>query len=155
VLRGNSSATYFGLRTSTSGGMGVAEDVDVTEPDETTSLLRPALRQPAPTIAIDSSAVSRPQSVATLCEEPSLPLEPPCPDRPSSSIENRPLLSFESRPPSSYSISFPTSRGDYHSSDVHNHFSSIVKALEWGRAVNDSVKKFLQASFPWSEILSF
>jgi hypothetical protein len=78
----------------------------------------PALRQPAPTIAIDSSAVS-PQSVATLCKEPSLSLDL-CPDHPSLSIENRPLLSFESRPTSSCSISFPTLRGDDHSSHVHN-----------------------------------
>ena len=99
--------------------MGVAGRVDITEPDEATSLLRPALRQPAPTIAIDSSALRRPQSVATLCEEPPLPLELTCPDHPSLSIENRPLLSFESRPTSSYSISFPT-KGDDHSSDVHN-----------------------------------
>jgi Ca2+-transporting ATPase len=38
---------------------------------------------------------------------------------------------------------------------MDDNFSSIVKALEWGRAVNDSVKKFLQVSFFWSEILSF
>jgi Ca2+-transporting ATPase len=35
---------------------------------------------------------------------------------------------------------------------MDDNFSSIVKALEWGRAVNDSVKKFLQVSFP---MLSF
>jgi Ca2+-transporting ATPase len=29
---------------------------------------------------------------------------------------------------------------------MDDNFSSIVKALEWGRAVNDSVKKFLQVS---------
>jgi len=120
VRRGNSSATHPRPRTSTSGGMGVAGDVDVTEPDETTSLLRPPPRQPAPTIAIDSSAVSRPQSVATLCAEPSLLLEPPGPDYPSLSIDHRPSLSLESRPTSAYSISFPTLRGDDHSSDTHN-----------------------------------
>ena len=38
---------------------------------------------------------------------------------------------------------------------MDDNFSSIVKALEWGRAVNDSVKKFLQVSFSMSEILSF
>jgi len=38
---------------------------------------------------------------------------------------------------------------------MDDNFSSIVKALEWGRAVNDSVKKFLQVSFSLSEILSF
>lgn len=30
---------------------------------------------------------------------------------------------------------------------MDDNFSSIVKALEWGRAVNDAVKKFLQVSF--------
>lgn len=31
---------------------------------------------------------------------------------------------------------------------MDDNFSSIVKALEWGRAVNDAVKKFLQVVFP-------
>lgn len=30
---------------------------------------------------------------------------------------------------------------------MDNNFSSIVKALEWGRSVNDAVKKFLQVGF--------
>lgn len=29
---------------------------------------------------------------------------------------------------------------------MDDNFSSIVKALMWGRAVNDAVKKFLQVS---------
>jgi Ca2+-transporting ATPase len=94
--------------------MGAVEDVDVLE---TTSLLCPDLRQPAPAIAIDSSSTSRPQSVATLCEEPSLPSYP---GHPVLSIENRPLLSFESRLTSSHSISLPTPEGDDRSSDPHN-----------------------------------
>jgi P-type Ca2+ transporter type 2C len=32
---------------------------------------------------------------------------------------------------------------------MDDNFSSIVKAIEWGRAVNDAVKKFVQVSFPW------
>jgi Ca2+-transporting ATPase len=31
---------------------------------------------------------------------------------------------------------------------MDDNFASIVKALEWGRAVNDSVKKFLQVRYP-------
>ena len=38
---------------------------------------------------------------------------------------------------------------------MDDNFSSIVKALEWGRAVNDSVKKFLQVSIPLLETSSF
>ena len=38
---------------------------------------------------------------------------------------------------------------------MDDNFSSIVKALEWGRAVNDSVRKFLQVNFSSLEILSF
>ena len=38
---------------------------------------------------------------------------------------------------------------------MDDNFSSIVKALEWGRAVNDSVMKFLQVSSFRSEILAF
>src|SRR5204862_1323419 len=30
---------------------------------------------------------------------------------------------------------------------MDDNFSSIVKAIMWGRAVNDAVKKFLQVSF--------
>jgi Ca2+-transporting ATPase len=32
---------------------------------------------------------------------------------------------------------------------MDDNFSSIVKALEWGRAVNDAVRKFLQVGFPF------
>jgi P-type Ca2+ transporter type 2C len=33
---------------------------------------------------------------------------------------------------------------------MDDNFSSIVKALEWGRAVNDAVRKFLQVGFPFA-----
>lgn len=35
---------------------------------------------------------------------------------------------------------------------MDDNFSSIVRALEWGRAVNDSVRKFLQVSSPRREL---
>lgn len=37
---------------------------------------------------------------------------------------------------------------------MDDNFASIIKALMWGRAVNDSVRKFLQVSTPsqmWSD----
>jgi len=37
---------------------------------------------------------------------------------------------------------------------MDDNFSSIVKALEWGRAVSDAVRKFLQVGFPY-QILCF
>ena len=36
---------------------------------------------------------------------------------------------------------------------MDDNFSSIVNAILWGRAVNDAVKKFLQACCPWFNIL--
>jgi P-type Ca2+ transporter type 2C len=38
---------------------------------------------------------------------------------------------------------------------MDDNFSSIIKALEWGRAVNDSVKKFLQVCLPLSRYFVF
>jgi Ca2+-transporting ATPase len=35
---------------------------------------------------------------------------------------------------------------------MDDNFSSIVNALEWGRAVNDAVRKFLQVGFPFRNL---
>jgi P-type Ca2+ transporter type 2C len=38
---------------------------------------------------------------------------------------------------------------------MDDDFSSIVKALEWGRAVNDAVRKFLQVGFAFQSLYTF
>ena len=37
---------------------------------------------------------------------------------------------------------------------IDDNFSSIVKAIEWGRTVNDAIRKFLQVSLPISSVPS-
>jgi P-type Ca2+ transporter type 2C len=76
---------------------------DTSVPKESTSRAKPGLRQPAPTITIDTSAVAAPYG------EPSNFSSYPQLQR-SLSLERRPLLSFESRPTSPCDISAPAFR---------------------------------------------
>jgi hypothetical protein len=84
--------------------MGYTRDVEVADANESTPLMRPALRERAPTITIDSSEVSLPQNVTLLCEEPSAPSTPSsrAQHHRSLSLEDKRLLSVESRPTSSH-----------------------------------------------------
>jgi Ca2+-transporting ATPase len=78
---------------------------DTSVPRELASRAKPGLRQPAPTITIDTSAVAAPYG------EPSKLSSYPQRQR-SFSIERTPLLSFESRHTSPYDTLAPTFRGN-------------------------------------------
>jgi P-type Ca2+ transporter type 2C len=78
---------------------------DASVPKESTSRAKPGLRQPAPTITIDTPAVAAPYG------EPSNFSSYHQRQR-SLSLERRPLLSFESRPTSPCDISSPALRGN-------------------------------------------
>jgi Ca2+-transporting ATPase len=85
--------------------MGMRGLGDTSVPEESEYRARPGVRQPAPTITIDTSAIAASYGEASnflsYFQRPR-----------SSSIERRPLLSFESRPTSPCDISSPAFRGN-------------------------------------------